>query len=146
MDPLSIGSAIVGLIAAVTRIAPLLQHLISHTRDAPKSAWHVLNGMQSTKAALEQVQIYVIDGPTPLFARRDMLSLHNLVTTLTACVTTYSDLERVVNKCISDGKVRRVRWIYHENEIEEIVQKVQHHKLSFTFMLSILQWYVRRHV
>jgi hypothetical protein len=145
MDPLSVGSAVFGLITAATRITPLLQHFVSRTRDAPKSASQVLDEIQSTKAALEQLQHYLDGTATTNPGRREMLSLYNIVTTLTACVTTDSDLESVViNKCMTDGEVRRYKWVYHETKIVEMVQKVQHHKLSLTFMLSILQWYVSR--
>jgi hypothetical protein len=141
MDPLSIGSAVVGLIAAATHIAPLL-HFISHTRNAPKSASQVLDEMQSTKAALEQLQVYVIGASTTNPARREMLLMHSIVTTLTACVTTYSDVERLVNKCVSDGVVYRIMWIYYEHEVSELLQKIQAHKMSLVLMLSVLQWYV----
>jgi hypothetical protein len=142
MDPLSIGSAVVGLIAAATRIGPVIQHFITHTRDAPKSASQVLDEMQSTTAALEQLQVYLIGVSKTNAARRAMLSLRSIVTSLTACVTTYSDLERVVNRCVSDGRVSRVMWIYCEQEILDLVRTVQGHELSLVFMLSILQWYV----
>ena len=142
MDPLSIGSAVVGLIAAATRVGPILQHFIMHTRDAPKSASQVLDEMQSTTAALEQMQVYLIGVSKTNAARRAMLSLRSIVTSLTACVTTYSDLERVVNNCVNNGQVYRVKWIYYEDEIVELVQKVRGHKLSLVLMLSILQWYV----
>ncbi|KAJ4301843.1 hypothetical protein N0V90_003939 [Kalmusia sp. IMI 367209] len=95
-DPLSIGSAVVGLISASARIALVLHHFIVRTRDAPKSASQILDEINSISAALEQLQIYLIGASKANAARRPLLSLHNIVATLTACVTTYSDLERVV--------------------------------------------------
>ncbi|KAF2692134.1 hypothetical protein K458DRAFT_354399 [Lentithecium fluviatile CBS 122367] len=139
MDPLSIGSAVVGLIAAASRIAPVLQHFISHTRDSPKSASQVLSEMQSITAALEQLQVYLTGASQTSAGRRAMLSLRAIVTSMTACVTTYSDLERVVGKCVVDGQVKRAKWVYYESEIAKLVQKVQANKLSLIFMLTILQ-------
>jgi hypothetical protein len=142
MDPLSIGSAVVGLIAGASRIAPILYHFITHTRDAPKTASQILDEMNSITAALERLQAYLIGASQASVSRRLMLSLRNIVATLTACVTTYSDLELVVSKCVEAGKVQRMKWMINEGEIVELVQRVQAHKLSLTLMLTILQWYV----
>ena len=68
------------------------------------------------------------------------MSLKNIIATLTACVTTYSDLERIVGKCVEGGKVKRMRWLINEGEIAELIQRVQAHKLSLTLMLAVLQW------
>ena len=55
MDPLSIGSAVVGIIAASTRMAPILQHLIAETRDAFKTASQILDEVNSISVALTQL-------------------------------------------------------------------------------------------
>jgi hypothetical protein len=139
MKPLSIGSAVVGLIAGVFRIAPILYHFITHTQGAPKTASQILDEVNSITLALERLQVYVMGAVNANVAWRTMLSLRNIVATLTACVVTYSDLERVVNKCVDEGKVKRVKWLINEGEIVELVQRAQSHKLSVTLMLTILQ-------
>lgn len=140
MDPLTIGSAVVGLIAAASRIGPVLHNFITHTRDAPKSASQIMEEMNSVTSALERLQAYLMGASRSSVARRSLLSLRNIVATLTACVTTYSDLERVMQKCVSNGEVWRAMWIFHETEVIDLLQRVQAHKLSLTFMLIILQW------
>jgi hypothetical protein len=145
MEPLSIGAAVVGLIAGASRIAPILYHFVTNTRDAPKTASQILDEMNSITAALERLQVYITSPANANVARSMMVSLRNIVATLTACVITYSDLERVVNKCVDEGKVKRVKWLINEGEIVELVQRAQSHKLSLTLMLTILQWYVYTH-
>jgi hypothetical protein len=140
MDPLSIGSAVVGLIAAAARMAPMLHHFIVHTRDAPKSASQILDEMNSITAALERLQVYLMGAYKTSVARRSMLSLRNIVATLTACVTTYSDLEHVVGGCVSEGQVKSFKWVMNEGDVGELLGRVQAHKLSLVFMLTILQW------
>jgi hypothetical protein len=142
MDPLSIGSAVVGLIAAAARMSPMIYHFITHAHDAPKTALQIHDEMTSITAALERLQTYIMGASTTNAGRRSLLSLRNIVATLTACVTTYSDLEKVVDCCIQDGKVKRVKWLISEGEIGELPQRVQAHKLSLTLMLTILQWYI----
>lgn len=144
MDPLSIGSAVVGLIAAASRIAPLLYHFTAHIKDAPKSASYMLDELNSVTAALEQLQIYLMGAERTNVARRTLLSLRNIVATLTACVKTYSDLEIMVFKCLDDQtrQVKRIKWLINEADINELTQRVQGHKSSLTLMLQVLQWYV----
>ncbi|KAF2684199.1 hypothetical protein K458DRAFT_269951, partial [Lentithecium fluviatile CBS 122367] len=139
MDPLSIGSAVVGLIAAASRIGPVLYHFIANTRDAPSSAAQLFSEMQGITAVLQQLQAYLIDASESSAGRRAMLSLRNIMTSLTACVTTYSRLERLVGKCVEEGQLKRVKWLLHEREISELAQKVQGEKLNLVFMLTILQ-------
>jgi hypothetical protein len=145
MDPLSIGAAVIGLIAGASRIVPILHHFVTHTRDAPKTASQTLDEMISVRGALERLQAYITGGADANVSRRMMLSLRNIATTLTGCVTTYSDLERVVNKCMVEGKVLRYAWMIEEGEIAELMQRMQAHKLSLTLMLTILQRYVCTH-
>ena len=142
MDPLSIGSAVVGLIATAARVhvAPMLHHFVSHARDAPKSASQILDEMNSITAALEQLQIYLMGAYKTNAIRRSMINLRNIVATLTACVKTYSDLEFMVNKCMSNGEVKKFKWVINESDIEGLFNRVQAHKLSLVFMLTILQW------
>jgi len=144
MDPLTIGSAVVGLIAAASRIGPILYHFVTHTKDAPKSASQILNEMNDVTAALERLQVYLLDASTTNVARRSLVSLRNLIATLTSCAITYSDMEHVIGKCIEGGAVKRVRWVMNEADIGELLQRVQAHKLSLTLMLTILQWYVSK--
>jgi len=141
MDPLSIGSAVAGLIAAASRIGPIIYHFVTHAHDAPKAASQILDEMNSVTAALGQLQVYIAGTSETHVARRSLLSLRNIIATLTACVTTYSDLEKIVGDCVDAGHVNRVKWLVYEGDIGELVQRVQAHKLSLTLMLTILQWY-----
>lgn len=140
MDPLSIGSAVVGLIAAATSLTPAIYRFVTHTHDAPKTASQILDEMNSVTAALDRLQTYLMGASKTNIARRSLLSLNNIIATLTACVTTYSDLDHVVSKCVERGEVKRMRWLVNEAEITELVGRVQSHKVSLTLMLTILQW------
>lgn len=145
MEPLTIASAVVGLIAAASRIGPLLYHFVTHTKDAPRSASQTHDEINSVTAALERLQSYLLGTSTTSIERRSLITLRNIVATLTACVTTYSDLERVVGRCVDEeGKFKRIKWLFNESDIAEVLQRLQGHKSSLTLMLTILQWYVYR--
>jgi hypothetical protein len=140
MDPLSIGSAVVGLVAAASRMTPIIYHFITHAHDAPKSASQIIDEMNSVTVARERLQNYISGAMTSSVARRSLLSLQNIMATLTACVITYSDLERVVRNCMDGDEVKRLKWVVNESDIGELLQRVQSHKLSLVVMLNILQW------
>jgi hypothetical protein len=104
----------------------------------------MLDELNSVTAALERLEIYLMGAERTNVARRSLLSLRNIVATLTACVKTYSDLEIMVIKCLDNKtrQVERIKWLINEADINELTQRVQGLKSSLTLMLQVLQWYV----
>jgi len=142
-DPLSIGSAVVGLVVAAGKITLGLNQFITSVRDAPKSVSAVVAEIFDITAALGHLQAYLIGVGRTEPARRPLLSLENIVVTITGCVTTYSELEAITKKCSGGqpmGLFNRLEWMLRESDINNIIQKLQNHKSSLTLMLTILQW------
>src|SRR5882762_1114037 len=131
MEPLAIGSAVVGIISASIRIGKPIYDLTVSLNDAPKSAVALRTELNDITSALEQLQTYLIGAEKADIARRLLLSLRNIVATLTGCVTTYSELEEIVRKCTSNGEVsgviKRAKWVFYEHEIDEMVRRLQNH-------------------
>lgn len=144
MEPLAIGSAVIGIISASIRIGKPLYDLAVSLTDAPKSAVALHTELNDITSALKQLQTYLIGAEKTDIARRSLLSLRNIVATLTGCVTTYSELEEIVRKCTSNGEVsgviERAKWVFYEHEIDGVVRRLQNHKASLTLMLTTLQW------
>jgi len=144
MDPLSIGSAVVGIISASIRIGKPLYDLTVGLKDAPKSAVALQAELNDIRSALEQLQTYLVGVEKADMARRELLTIKNIIATLTGCVTTYSELEEIVRKCTNNkeisGVIKRAKWVLNEGKINMIVGKLQNHKASLTFMLTTLQW------
>jgi hypothetical protein len=142
-NPLSIGSAVVGLVVAAGRITLGLHQFINSVRYAPKSALAVFAEVKNITAALNQLQAYLIGAGRTEPARRPLLSLENIVVTVTGCVTTYSELELITKKCFDKqpkGVFTRLEWTLRETEVNKIIDKLQNHKSSLILMLTILQW------
>jgi hypothetical protein len=143
MEPLAIGSAVVGIISASIRIGKPVYDLTISLHDAPASASAVQIELNEIRSALELLQAYLIGAQRTDVARRSLLSLNHIVATLTGCVTTYSALEALVAKCTTNGDIRgaieRVKWVFYEHDIQTVIMRLQSHKLSLTFMLTILQ-------
>ena len=76
----------------------------------------------------------------------DNILLEHVAATLIGCVTTYSELEVIIDSVRIDSKMGifdRIKWTNKEKKICDIIQRIQNHKSSLTLMLMILQWYVR---
>ena len=81
-----------------------------------------------------------------------MISIHNLMTTLTGCVIGYTRLEKKVNEvCGFDDPTAswrmagvvadRVKWgLWKHDEVLVIIEDLQRQKLSLNLMLTILSW------
>ena len=71
-----------------------------------------------------------------------MILVEHILTALTGCVTTYSDLDSVLNKLEMDpsmGGFSRVKWMLEESKISTLLGRLQNHKSSLMLMLTILQ-------
>lgn len=144
MEPLSVGASVVGLLAAAGKMTQLLTR-VTGLVDAPGSATAVLTEMNNMTGALKHFQDY-LDGAlsVPDGCEQHVL-LEHVAATLVGCVTTYTELEMIIDGVRVDpemGMFDRIKWAKKEKQVRDIVQRIQNHKSSLTLMLTILQWYV----
>ncbi|EQB51669.1 hypothetical protein CGLO_08766 [Colletotrichum gloeosporioides Cg-14] len=142
MDPLSVAASVVGLLAVGCKLSSALFVVVSSTRDAPKSAQSLLREINDISAALGSLQSFVTGRVRASAERGGLILLQHVLTTLTGCVTTYSDLQYIVDGLRIDdhmGLVDRAKWMMQESSISVLVQRLQNHKASLTLMLGILQ-------
>lgn len=145
MDPLSVAASIVGLLAAGGKATNLLFTVISKCKDSPKVAQSLLWEVADLSAALGHLQEFIGGRARGLPERGNLILLDQLLTTLTGCVTTYSDLQFILDSLnISEdmGAFDRLKWVRQEDKINSVVQRLQSHKSSLTLMLTIMQWYL----
>jgi hypothetical protein len=144
-DPLSVTSAVVGLLAAGAKLSSCLASFVSHVRDAPSLAQSTLQEITDIAAALNQLHTYLHGHKQASTERGSLILLENLLATLTGCVTTFSDLQHMVDKLAISENMRifdRMMWSRKQDKIYLILQRLQNHKASLALMLTILQWYV----
>ena len=142
MDPLSVTASVIALLGAGGKIISLLSQLTA-IKDAPELARITLTEMHDISAALRHIQDFVKDTDKVPAERRQHIRLEHLVAALTGCLTTYSELNAIVESLnigssgisVSD----RAKWIRKEARINTIVQRLQNHKSSLNLMLSVLQ-------
>lgn len=145
MDPLtaiSVASSVVGLLALGGKIISLLSKITS-VNNAPDLARDVKAEMTDISAALRHIQEFLSGEMVVPFQRRHYILVEHVVATLTGCVTTYSELEAIVDNLGIGASVMRVydrtKWALKENDIRGLLHQLQNHKSSLNLMLTILQ-------
>ncbi|KAI3333740.1 hypothetical protein F4824DRAFT_232537 [Ustulina deusta] len=142
MDPLSVAASVVGLLAAGGKVTTLLFTVITKCKDSPTLARSILFEVADISAALGHLQDFLGDRTKATSERGNLILLDQLLTTLTGCVTTYSDLQFILTGLnISEdvGTFDRIKWMRQESRLNTLVQRLQSHKSSLTLMLTIIQ-------
>ncbi|KAF8532640.1 hypothetical protein BDD12DRAFT_674917, partial [Trichophaea hybrida] len=133
MDPLSIAASVAGLLTVAGKLSSVLYGLIMAGHDASQAISRVSAEIRAMSPIFLQVQDFVLNGEDE--ARRSMISLRDLVTTLTGCVLVFSELEKHISEV---EKSPGIMWAKKEPEIKVLMEDLQRHKLSLNLMLSII--------
>jgi hypothetical protein len=144
MDPLSVAASVVGLLAAGGKVTSLLFTVITKCKETPDLLRSIMWEVGDISTALGSLQDFVSSRAKAASERGNLIQLDQLLTTLTGCVTTYSDLQFILEGLdISEemGTFNRIKWMRQENRLNTLVQRLQSHKSSLTLMLTIMQWY-----
>ncbi|OCK91156.1 uncharacterized protein K441DRAFT_665166 [Cenococcum geophilum 1.58] len=142
MDPLSVAASVIALLGAGGKIVSLLSK-VTTIADAPALATDTLMGMTDISTALRQIGDFVNGAIKVPAERQKYIRLDYLLATLTGCLTTYSELEAIIDSLkigLSGISVfDRVKWSVKEASIKTIVQRLEIYKSSLNLMLSIMQ-------
>ncbi|KAI9708111.1 MAG: hypothetical protein M1820_004315 [Bogoriella megaspora] len=98
--------------------------------------------MSSITAALGQLQGCLLGTANTSSSRTSLIMLEQVLATLTGCVTTYSELESIMDEIGVGTEMRvfdRAMWLSKESSVLSVLQRLQNHKGSLTLMLTILQ-------
>ena len=151
-DPLSIASAIAGLLTLTAKIASTARALCSAVKDAPASIRQIEEEMSDLNVVFCQVQLF-ISGSTkvPKKSRLPDISLDHLMATLTGCVLIISALDKKLSDVAglreagvhtgtsTSGRllVEKIKWaLWKEAEVNDLIEDLQRHKLSLNLMLN----------
>jgi hypothetical protein len=143
MDPLSVTMATVGLLKAADQISSTLQSLIKRAANAPKEIKEMKSSVDGIKTVLSQLQLMLMGKSQVDRNRTSLILVEQIVITLSACVTTFSDLDVFVETLGTDatmGLLDRLRWAAKTSTIQEHMQKLEMHKSTLTLMMTILTW------
>ena len=153
VDPLSIAASVAGLITISAQIVGMAKDLFGKVKDAPETMMRVREEVESMQPIFSQVQLLLNGGSQPNHGNLTMISIHNLMTTLTGCVIVYSRLEKKVNEVCGFSNpttasevwkmagviADRVKWgSWRHEEVLCIIEDLQRQKLSLNLMLTII--------
>ena len=143
-DPLSIAAGVVGVVTAAAQISSILIKFTKSTIKAPQQAQIVLAEVNDIEGILSQLQSYLLGMESPDRSRATLLKLDTVVTVVSGCVLTFSELEKLLDELKKENLdvLDCLKWARKEVEIAILVQRLQNHKASLALMLNILNGFV----
>lgn len=143
-DPLSIAAGVIGVVTAAAQISSILIKFTKSTFAAPRQAQVVLTEVSHISAILSQLQSYLFGLDLPDSSRTSLLRVDKLVTVVSDCVLTFSELEKLLDEFKTEGMdvLDRLKWMRKESAIMGLIQRLQNHKASLSLVLSILNGFV----
>lgn len=143
MDPISIAASFVGLLGAAASVSSFLIVLIDTAKGTPKLAKSVLLEVNAISVCLTQLQDFLSESRAHLRSQRRHVLVEQMVITLTACMMTFADLEKIASSMQENrpllGSIR-IRWALKEKTISRLLVQLQSSKASLNLMLAILTW------
>ena len=143
MDLLSFSAGVVGLLATAVKVSHALSDIIRRSRHAPDACCKVRDEAGDLRNILGQLQLFILETKPPSLQRRSLIMVDQVVATLSACVTTFSDLDVFAESLQRDetmGILDRLRWVSKEKDLKAVLDQLKTRKSSLTLMLSILTW------
>jgi len=139
MDPLSITSAVVGLLTATAKIYSLLE-TVSSIRNAPAAIKDAQNELRHTEITLRSMQ-RLLQRLHAMGPRRELIQIDDLRVTLADAMMALDAFEAMLQRIASLDKVRvAISWPTHVKELAEHLARMARYQQSLVLMISILQW------
>ncbi|KAL8794992.1 MAG: hypothetical protein Q9195_002439 [Heterodermia aff. obscurata] len=139
-DPLSIAAGVVGVLTAAAQISTLLIQFTRATNHAPSRARHIITEVNDISGTLSHLQSFLLGNEYSDASRTSLLKADHIVTILSGCVMTFSELEKLLDAL--ETKDMRIldsmKWARKEKDIADLIQRLQNHKSSLSLMLDIL--------
>ena len=146
-DPLSISAGVIGVITAAAQISSLLTKFTKSTIAAPQQARVVLAEVNGIRVILSELQSFLLGLDSANSSRTSLLKVEKVVTIVSDCVLTFSELERMLDELKTEGMdvLDCLKWARKESAIVGLIQRLQYHKASLSLILNILNGFVLHH-
>ena len=139
-DPLSIASGCVGVLTAAAQITSILIKFTKDTKNAPDQARVVLAEVSDINGILSQLQSLLLRTNSTVPSSWALLQVDHLVSIISGCVLTFSELQKVLDNLKVEGMniIDRIQWSRKESFIASLIQRLQTHKASLSLIIAIL--------
>jgi hypothetical protein len=145
MEFLTIGTTIAGILSTTARISSTTYQYIATAKNAPQEIRSIATEVDGVHSVLQLLQALLLKFERVSRERTCLISVDQVVLTLSAIVTTLSELHVFVRKLGDNDAMSaldRAMWVVRKKTAAEIATKLQGQKISLTLMLTILTWYV----
>lgn len=142
MDPLSIIASVVGITTAAVKVSGAITNILRTSRHAPQSIRDIQTEVDTIRITLEQLQAFILRRSAAHQSRASWILVEQIIVVLANSVLTFSELDVFVGSLKSDltlGVWDRVRWSTKASTADELVNRLQRHKLSLIMMLTIFE-------
>lgn len=142
-DPLSIATGVVGALAVAAEICSVLIKVINTVRDAPKQVRVVATEVSDVSWILSHLQSFLLGTESHDKSRTSLLKVDQLVTLVSSCVLTFSELKKILHELRVERMdlFNRIGWARKAIVINGLIQRLQNHKASLSLILNILNGY-----
>ena len=146
MDPLSITASVAGLITAIALVTNKIRSIIVVVKDAPREIHALLTELSELQIAVAALKGLMGRASQLPKSRTCLISLDQLVATLTEAVLNVSEIEALLEPIIAGIFARtesvriRLRSLTEQDTIKAIVQRIQRNKASLNLVFNIIQW------
>ncbi|KAI0104326.1 Rho GTPase activation protein [Nemania sp. FL0031] len=140
-DPLSVTASVLGIISAAAKISTGLAGIIKKAHNAPTECRKLQLEVDDVRTILGQLQEFILGTRRAPRSRTSLILVDQVITTLAACVTTFSELDTFTEALQSESDLHlldRLRWVSKESELQAILIRIESHKSSLNLMLMIL--------
>ena len=97
VEPLCVGADIAGALAAAASICLILTAVKKNTQDSPSQAAQLLDEVHGTAGSLRSLQSLLLDEEALDHLLARLLPVESVLTVVTGCVSTLSQLQEVVD-------------------------------------------------
>ncbi|KAL8855577.1 MAG: hypothetical protein Q9178_007808, partial [Gyalolechia marmorata] len=102
-DPLSFAAGLIGVVTAAAQISSLLIQFTQSSKDAPQTARTVLSEVDDISGILSHLQSFLLGDQSSDRSRTQLLQVDQVVTIMSGCVLTFSELEQLLDGVQKEG-------------------------------------------
>ncbi|KAK1751187.1 hypothetical protein QBC47DRAFT_392406 [Echria macrotheca] len=138
MDPLSITSAVIGLLTATGKVCSLLEGL-SCIKDAPVAIANASREIRHAEIVLRSMQKLLerLDLPS---SRRALIQVDDLRVTLAEAMLSFSAFEILLRRLESRAKIAvAISWPRYSRQMDDHLARISRYQQSLMLMITILQ-------
>ena len=143
MDPISIIASVAGILTVTTKTIATLTTFSKNVKKCPNSAQNILREAADLHVCVSQVRAFILGEHIAETSRMQLLMVEQLVVMLSNCVLTMSELDRVLDSMRINQTFTarsRLRWVREEQNIVELLARLQRSKISLNLMMTTLTW------